>query len=123
MSPLQIEARDLATPQSSGALVLGLLAYYGLFAALMGAMAAALDTTAGERERGSLEPLLTTPTSPIELATGKWLALCVLDALVVAVTLGGLLPDAALRPAAVGRDPVPVRLPAVRARSWRSWCR
>jgi hypothetical protein len=55
----------------------------------MGAMAAALDTTAGERERGSLEPLLTTPTSPIELATGKWLALCVLDALVVAVTLGG----------------------------------
>jgi sodium transport system permease protein len=89
VSPLQLEARDFATPQSSGALVLGLLAYYGLFAALMGAMAAALDTTAGERERGSLEPLLTTPISPIELATGKWLALCVLDALVVAVTLGG----------------------------------
>jgi len=89
VSPLRIEARDFSTPQSSGALVLGLLAYYALFAALMGAMAAALDTTAGERERGSLEPLLTTPTSPIELATGKWLALCVLDALVVAVTLGG----------------------------------
>jgi sodium transport system permease protein len=89
VSPMQIEARDFATPQSSGALVLGLLAYYGLFAALMGAMAAALDTTAGERERGSLEPLLTTPTAPLELATGKWLALCVLDALVVAVTLGG----------------------------------
>lgn len=89
VSPLQVEVRDFATPQSTGALVLGLLAYYGLFATLMGAMAAALDTTAGERERGSLEPLLTTPTSPLELATGKWLALCVLDALVVAVTLGG----------------------------------
>jgi len=89
VSPLQIEARDFATPQSSGALVLGLLAYYALFAALMGAMAAALDGTAGERERGSLEPLLTTPTTPIELAIGKWLALCALDALVVAVTLGG----------------------------------
>jgi len=89
VSPLQIDVHDLATPQSSGSLVLSLLAYYGLFSALMGAMAAALDTTAGERERGSLEPLLTTPTSPIELATGKWLALCLLDALVVAVTLGG----------------------------------
>jgi sodium transport system permease protein len=35
----------------------------------MGGMAAALDTTAGERERASLEPLLTTPVAPLELAT------------------------------------------------------
>lgn len=89
VSPLQVEVRDFATPQSTGSLILGLLAYYGLFSALMGAMAAALDTTAGERERGSLEPLLMTPISPLELATGKWIALCLLDAVVVAVTLGG----------------------------------
>ena len=89
VSPLRVEARDLATPQSSGSVVLGLIAYYGLFAALMGAMAAAVDTTAGERERGSLEPLLTTPVSPLELAIGKWLALVLLDFLVVALTLGG----------------------------------
>jgi sodium transport system permease protein len=87
--PLDIEARDLATPQSSGALVLFLVAYYGLFAAVMGGMAAALDTTAGERERGSLEPLLTTPVSPLEIAVGKWLAICLLNLLVVAVTLAG----------------------------------
>ncbi len=89
VTPLQIESRDLATPQSSGSVILGLIAYYGLFATLMGAMAAALDATAGERERGSLEPLLTTPVSPLELATGKWLALALLNALVVALTLGG----------------------------------
>jgi len=89
VNPLQVEARNLATPQSSGSLVLGLVAYYGLFAALMGAMAAAIDTTAGERERGSLEPLLAAPATPFELVTGKWLALCLLDLLVVAVTLGG----------------------------------
>jgi sodium transport system permease protein len=87
--PLDIEARDLATPQSSGALVLFLVAYYGLFAAVMGGMAAALDTTAGERERGSLEPLLTSPVSPLEIAIGKWLAICLLNLLVVAVTLAG----------------------------------
>lgn len=89
VTPLRIEAVDLATPQSSGSVVLGLIAYYGLFATLMGAMAAALDTTAGERERGSLEPLLTTPASPLELAAGKWLALALLNALVTALTLGG----------------------------------
>ncbi len=89
VTPLRIESRDLATPQSSGSVVLGLIAYYGLFATLMGAMAAALDATAGERERGSLEPLLTTPVSPLELATGKWLALALLNALVVLLTLGG----------------------------------
>ena len=60
-------ASDLATPQQSGALVLFLVAYYGLFASVMGGMAVALDTTAGERERQSLEPLLMTPARPAEI--------------------------------------------------------
>ncbi len=88
-NPLNVESRDLATPQSSGALVLFLIAFYGLFAAVMGGMAAALDTTAGERERASLEPLLTTPVAPLELATGKWLAVVALNATAVVLTLSG----------------------------------
>jgi sodium transport system permease protein len=86
---LRIETIDLATPQQSGALVLFLVAYYGLFASVMGAMAVALDTTAGERERQSLEPLLMTPARPGEIVAGKWLAVCAFDALVVALTLAG----------------------------------
>jgi sodium transport system permease protein len=88
-NPLRIETADLATPQQSGALVLFLVAYYGLFASVMGGMAVALDTTAGERERQSLEPLLMTPARPAEIVTGKWLAVCAFDALVVALTLSG----------------------------------
>jgi len=88
-NPLNVESRDLATPQSAGALVLFLIAYYGLFAAVMGGMAAALDTTAGERERSSLEPLLTTPVAPLELATGKWLAVVTVNATAVLLTLSG----------------------------------
>jgi len=87
--PLTIESIDLATPQQSGSLVLFLVAYYGLFAAVMGGMAGAIDTTAGERERGSLEPLLVTPITTFELATGKWLAIALFNALVVALTLAG----------------------------------
>ncbi|MEP7276882.1 MAG: ABC transporter permease [Betaproteobacteria bacterium] len=88
-APLLVEDVDLATPQQSGALVLFLVAYYGLFASVMGGMAVALDTTAGERERQSLEPLLTTPARPGEIVTGKWLAVCAFNALVVLLTLTG----------------------------------
>jgi len=87
--PLEIEGVDLATPQQSGALILFLVAYYGLFASLMGGMALALDSTAGERERGSLEPLLATPLVPLEIVIGKWLAIAAFDALVVSLTLAG----------------------------------
>ena len=96
--PLRIEESDLATPQQSGALVLFLVAYYGLFASVMGAMAVALDTTAGERERQSLEPLLMTPARPSEIVAGKWLAVCAFDALVVVLTLSGFYLTLAFAP-------------------------
>ena len=88
-NPVAIEVRDLSTPQSSGALVLFLIAYYGLFAAVMGGMAAAVDTIAGERERSSLEPLLTTSVRPLELAAGKLASVVVLNACTVILTLTG----------------------------------
>jgi sodium transport system permease protein len=87
--PLKIEDVDLATPQQSGSLILFLVAFYGLFASMMGGMAPALDATAGERERGSLEPLLATPLTPLQLALGKWAAIALFDAVVVVLTLIG----------------------------------
>jgi sodium transport system permease protein len=88
-NPLAIEMHDLSTLQSSGAIVLFLIAYYGLFATVMGGMAAAVDITAGERERSSLEPLLTTPVGSLELALGKWCAVVALNAGAVMLTLSG----------------------------------
>ncbi len=88
-APLDVVALDLATPQQSGALVLFLVAYYGLFAAVIGGMPVALDATAGERERASLEPLLATPASALEIVVGKWIAVAAFAALVVFVTLAG----------------------------------
>ena len=86
-NPLEIETVNLATPQQSGALVLFMVAYYGLFAAIVGGMAVALDATAGERERASLEPLLMTPARPLDLVTGKWMATTLFNGFVVLVTL------------------------------------
>ena len=87
--PLKVEDVDLATPQQSGSLILFLVAFYALFASMMGGMAPALDASAGERERGSLEPLLATPITPLQLALGKWAAIGIFDAVVVVLTLIG----------------------------------
>jgi sodium transport system permease protein len=89
--PLKIEEFDLATPEQRGARLLQIMSFYALFAGLMGAIAAALDVTAGERERQTLEPLLTTPVTSSELAIGKWLAVSAVNLLAVTVSLTGFL--------------------------------
>ncbi|MDR1529656.1 MAG: ABC transporter permease [Burkholderiales bacterium] len=88
-APLSIDAVNLATPQQSGALLLSLISFYALFATLTGGMALALDTSAGERERQSLQPLLITPAQPLEIVGGKWLAASTVNIIVALLTLIG----------------------------------
>lgn len=71
MRPVIVDAWDVSTPTGRSALVLGILTYFLLFAVLMGGMYLAIDTTAGERERRSLEPLLTLPVARTSLLLGK----------------------------------------------------
>jgi sodium transport system permease protein len=56
----------------------------------------AIDVTAGERERGSLEPLLLNPVSPEAIALGKWGVVALASATVVGLTLLGFLGAMAL---------------------------
>ena len=53
-----------------------MLSYFFLFALLTGGMNLAIDATAGERERGSLEPLLSLPVTRSQLIFGKIAATC-----------------------------------------------
>src|SRR5256886_13122496 len=71
-----IQDIDVATPASRSVLALGTLSYLVLLTMLMGGMYLAIDATAGERERGSLEPLLTVPVRREALMFGKILATC-----------------------------------------------
>src|ERR1700753_3194475 len=61
LSPIVIHDVDVSTPAGRSVLALGTLSYLSLLTMLMGGMYLAIDATAGERERGSLEPLLTAP--------------------------------------------------------------
>lgn len=71
-TPLLVEDVDLANTAARGAQLTGMLPFFVMMAVLYGALNAALDTTAGERERGSLEPLLANPASRWGLVMGKW---------------------------------------------------
>jgi sodium transport system permease protein len=71
---VRIEEVEVSSSQQRLATELSILPLLLVIAALTGGMQIAIDSTAGERERGSLEPLLLTPVSRAALAAGKWLA-------------------------------------------------
>jgi sodium transport system permease protein len=68
---LAIETVDVSTPQSQGARMLAMAPYLIIISLFVGGMYLAIDSTAGERERGSLEPLLINPVGRGELVLGK----------------------------------------------------
>jgi sodium transport system permease protein len=85
--PIALHPIDISTPAARSALALGVLSYLVLLTMLMGGMYLAIDATAGERERGSLEPLLTVPVRREYLIYGKILAACAYMTLSLALTV------------------------------------
>lgn len=85
--PLLVGARDVATPQSKFDFAQQLLPYMLLLLGFIGGMQLAIDATAGERERQSLEPLLATPASRAAIISGKILATAAFTLLSLVVTL------------------------------------
>ena len=90
-APLDFEEVDLATPEKLAANLLSVVPLFLMLAALVGGMNLAIDATAGERERGSLEPLLLNPVSRRAIVLGKWLATALTSACVALLTLGGFV--------------------------------
>ena len=65
---------DVASDQKRTANVLNFIPIYVLMAAFVAGLGIAIDGTAGERERKSLEPLLINPIRPVDIIFGKWFA-------------------------------------------------
>jgi sodium transport system permease protein len=89
---IDVQERDLANPQSRAAQLTGMLPFFIMMAVLYGALNAALDTTAGERERGSLEPLLMNPASRRDIVIGKWGAVAAVGMLIAVLSCLSFLP-------------------------------
>jgi sodium transport system permease protein len=87
--PLQVDDVEVSTAQQRAAQILSFIPMFIILAGFVGSMQIATDSTAGERERGSLEPLLVNPAPRGALVAGKWLAASVVG--LVSVTLTTLL--------------------------------
>ncbi len=92
LQAVRLQRRDLGDARARAAQFMRLLPFFVLMAVLYGALHAALDTTAGERERGSLEPLLMTPQPRWALVLGKWGAVAAMGMGVAVLACAGFLP-------------------------------
>ena len=72
--PVSIEKIDVASPQARAQRILGMIPFFIIVAAFVCGMGIAVDATAGERERKSLEPLLVNPIQRTSIVVGKWMA-------------------------------------------------
>jgi sodium transport system permease protein len=91
LAAVQAQHVNLASTQARGARLLFIVPWAALMVSVFGALSVAIDVTAGERERGSLEPLLANPVDAWQLVVGKWAVVLVYSAAIVLLTLAGFV--------------------------------
>lgn len=74
VQPVLVADVDQSTPQSRGGMLLAMLPYLLILTVFAGGSYLAIDSTAGERERQSLEPLLINPVGRGQIMMGKLIA-------------------------------------------------
>lgn len=92
LEPFRIQERNLASAQSRSSQMTAMVPWMVMMAVLFGGLTVALDTTAGERERASLEPLLTNPITPFSLVLGKWMAASVVAMAIATISVSSFFP-------------------------------
>jgi sodium transport system permease protein len=87
-NPVVIDKRDQSTPRSRAGALFSILPYFFVLTVFIGGMYLAIDLTAGERERQSLEPLFANPVPRWRILLGKIGAICVfsVSSLLISVT-------------------------------------
>jgi sodium transport system permease protein len=110
-APIRSAHKDLSTPEARKGMAMAFLPYLLILSAFLGGAHIVIDTTAGERERQSLEPLLATPASRGAIVSGKIAAACAVGVAALLLTLLAFKLGAQLAPG-VGRQ-MDVSLPAI----------
>jgi sodium transport system permease protein len=87
VKPIWVTEVEVASEQELATSVFVFVPMFVLMATFIGGMQLAMDATAGERERGSLEPLLLNPVPRAAIVVGKWLAAVVFALVCVVLTL------------------------------------
>lgn len=99
LEPFETVEANVASPQKVGGAVFGgIIPYVIILLALTGAMYPAIDLTAGEKERGTIETILASPVSRASLATGKFLTVLTASFVTTVLSLGSLAGTMRLAP-------------------------
>lgn len=99
LSPITLDAQDLSTAaQRAGAAAAFFLPMLVAIGAVNGGSFIAIDVTAGEKERGTLEALLSTPATDVQIFLGKLGAVFTVTAVPIALTLLGFWGASAVLP-------------------------
>ena len=89
LEPFESKEENVASPEKVGGNVLGgLLPYFIIILCLTGAMYPAIDLSAGEKERGTIETILASPVGRTELVLGKFLMVLTASLTTAALSLG-----------------------------------
>ena len=73
LKPFEVKQENVAPPEKvSGAAFGGIIGYMVILLCLQGGMYPAIDLTAGEKERGTMETILSSPISRLDLVLGKF---------------------------------------------------
>lgn len=89
--PVALEEKNIAPKEKIGGFLLGnMLPFLIIMMTILGAFYPAIDQTAGEKERGTLETLLTTPVKKHEIITGKFLTVSLFALITGMLNLGSM---------------------------------
>lgn len=91
LEPFAIRQQNVAPPTKvAGGVIGGFLPYLFIVMCFLGAMYPAIDVTAGEKERGTMETILCCPVARINLVLGKFLAVLTISTATVILSLSSL---------------------------------
>src|SRR3954467_9936143 len=93
--PFEVTRENVAPPEKVGGnLFGGIVPYFIIILCFTGAMYPAIDLTAGEKERGTLETLLCSPASRLEIVLGKFLVVLLGSLSAMAMSLSSMVVSA-----------------------------
>lgn len=91
INPLEVKRVDVAPREKTSGTMLGLIMPALMVVVMaLGAFYPAVDLTAGEKERGTFETLLSTPATKMEIVTGKFLTVFLMAMLTAVLNLASM---------------------------------
>jgi sodium transport system permease protein len=112
--PFEVRRENVAAPERVGGnLFGGIVPYFIIFLCLSGAMYPAMDLTAGEKERGTMETLLCSPATRTEIVLGKFLTVLTGSLASVVLSLISMAATAGLVGSAMGPMAATHGMPAI----------